>query len=151
MAGSLETDANAAGDRPGKLSEWTTSTALIAFTIALALLCVLVLTCTLAQTRISTISIDGVGVSIWKLNDMRKQWNGIRNQIRDATDDLAHLWEALPDIARRKAAITYYRHQIPLGKPAPAYRLLNEGWRAPDGSPGHQASRSPSGPWIIWS
>jgi len=46
----------------------------------------------------------------------------------DATDDLAHLWEALPDIARRKAAITYYRHQIPLGKPAPAYRVLNEGW-----------------------
>jgi pimeloyl-ACP methyl ester carboxylesterase len=46
----------------------------------------------------------------------------------DASGDLARLWEALPDLARRKAAITYYRHQMPVGKPAPRYRALHEGW-----------------------
>jgi len=46
----------------------------------------------------------------------------------DATDDLGHVWEALPDVARRKAAITYYRDQKPIGKPAPRYRALQEGW-----------------------
>lgn len=28
----------------------------------------------------------------------------------DATEDLVHLWRALPDRAHRKAALTYYRH-----------------------------------------
>jgi len=46
----------------------------------------------------------------------------------DATDDLGHVWEALPDVARRKAAITYYRDQKPIGKPVPRYRALQEGW-----------------------
>jgi pimeloyl-ACP methyl ester carboxylesterase len=46
----------------------------------------------------------------------------------DASADLARLWEALPDLAHRKAAITYYRHQMPVGKPAAPYRALHEGW-----------------------
>jgi pimeloyl-ACP methyl ester carboxylesterase len=46
----------------------------------------------------------------------------------DATEDLERVWEALPDLARRKAAISYYRHQMPVGKPAPPYRALHEGW-----------------------
>ncbi len=45
----------------------------------------------------------------------------------DARDDLARLWDALPDVAHRKAAITYYRHQMPLGKPAAPYRALHDG------------------------
>jgi hypothetical protein len=89
MTDILKSAANTPEGGPSKLREWTTSTMLIGFTILLGLVCVLVLTCTLAQTRIAAISIDGVSISIWKLNDLRKQWNGIRDQIRTATDDLA--------------------------------------------------------------
>jgi hypothetical protein len=32
----------------------------------------LVLACTLTQSRMSGMSIDGVNISIWKLNDIRK-------------------------------------------------------------------------------
>jgi pimeloyl-ACP methyl ester carboxylesterase len=46
----------------------------------------------------------------------------------DATGDLERVWEALPDVAHRKAAITYYRHQMPVGKPAVQYRALHQGW-----------------------
>src|ERR1700674_933871 len=88
MADRPETDANAAEERPSKLREWTISTMLIAFTIALGALCVLVLSCTLTQTRMSSISIDGVNISIWKLDDIRKQWNDIREQIHAQSDAL---------------------------------------------------------------
>ena len=46
----------------------------------------------------------------------------------DATADLARLWDALPDLAHRTAAVTYYRHQMPIGKPALRYRAMHEGW-----------------------
>jgi pimeloyl-ACP methyl ester carboxylesterase len=46
----------------------------------------------------------------------------------DATDDVARLWDALPDLAHRTAAVSYYRHQNPLSKPGPVYRSLHEGW-----------------------
>jgi hypothetical protein len=68
--------------------EWTISTMLILFTVSLGLLCVLVLSCTLTQTRMSNISIDGVNISIWKLDDIRKHWSDIREQIRAQSDEL---------------------------------------------------------------
>jgi pimeloyl-ACP methyl ester carboxylesterase len=46
----------------------------------------------------------------------------------DATDDLARLWDALPDLDHRTAAVSYYRHQVPLSKPAPVYRAWHDGW-----------------------
>ena len=81
MADKVATDASAAEEPTSKLVEMITSFGLIAFTIAVGLLCVLVLACTLTQTRMSGMSIDGVNISIWKLNDIRKQWNDIRLQI----------------------------------------------------------------------
>lgn len=82
-------DANAAADRPGKLREWVTSTVLIVFTIAVGLLCVLVLSCTLTQSRMSSISIDGVSVSIWKIDDIGTQWAAIREQIGEQSQALS--------------------------------------------------------------
>jgi len=82
------TDAKAGDARPSTLREWTTSTLLIAFTIGLGLLCVVVLSCTLTQTRMSSIAINGVNVTIWKLDDTRKQWAGIRDQISNQSDAL---------------------------------------------------------------
>jgi hypothetical protein len=81
VADKVATDASAAEEPTSKLVEMITSFGLIAFTIAVGLLCVLVLACTLTQTRMSGMSIDGVNISIWKLNDIRKQWNDIRLQI----------------------------------------------------------------------
>jgi hypothetical protein len=65
-----------------KARQTALSGALVIFTLAIGLLCVLMLSCTLTQTRMSTINIDGVGVSIWKLDDIRKQWGNLRDQIR---------------------------------------------------------------------
>jgi pimeloyl-ACP methyl ester carboxylesterase len=45
-----------------------------------------------------------------------------------AGGDLARLWDALPDLAHRTAAVSYYRHQTWPGEPAQAYRALHDGW-----------------------
>ena len=87
--------------KSGGLAAWLTSTILIVFTLVIGLLCVLVLSCTLTQTRMSSISIDGVNVSIWKLDDIRKQWTDIRKQIRAQADSLT---EAEKEATRRAFA-----------------------------------------------
>jgi hypothetical protein len=82
-------DADGVTGGPRKLREWVTSTVLIVFTVALGLMCVLVLSCTLTQTRMSSIVVDGVNISIWKLDDIRKQWSEIRDQILEQSDGLS--------------------------------------------------------------
>ena len=76
-------------EEPGKLRAALTSSALILFTIVVGLLCVMVLSCTLTQTRMASISIDGVNVSVWKLDDVRKRWSEIRDQIVDQSTALS--------------------------------------------------------------
>jgi hypothetical protein len=70
------------------IREWAISTMLILVTVVLGLLCVLVLSCTLTQARMSNISIEGVNISIWKLDDIRRHWSDIRDQIRVQSDEL---------------------------------------------------------------
>lgn len=62
--------------------EWIASVALITFTSLVGIGCVIALSSTLTQTRMSTIVIDGVPLSIWKLDDIRIQWAEIRDVIR---------------------------------------------------------------------
>jgi len=57
------------------------SSALIVFTLLVALLCVLLLSCTLTQTRLGSIAVNGVNISIWKLDYIRVQWSDIRQQL----------------------------------------------------------------------
>jgi hypothetical protein len=52
-------------------------------------MCVLVLSCTLTQTRMASIAIDGVNISVWKLDDVRKQWSGLRTQLVEQTNALS--------------------------------------------------------------
>jgi len=59
----------------------TTSFVLITFTFLVALLCVLLLSCTLTQSRIASIAVNGVNISIWKLDYIRVQWNDVRQQL----------------------------------------------------------------------
>lgn len=53
---------------------WLTSTLLILFTMTMAAICVVLLSTTLTQTRLSTLTIDGVPVSIHKLNIAAQAW-----------------------------------------------------------------------------
>ncbi|HTC06128.1 MAG TPA: hypothetical protein VK749_22165 [Xanthobacteraceae bacterium] len=54
-----------------KFRQVVTSILLVLCTSAVGLRCILVLACTLTQTRLSTISVGGVTISIWKLDDTR--------------------------------------------------------------------------------
>jgi hypothetical protein len=106
MAEKPASDAAAANgpiEDPSRLREWVTSTILIVFTMAVGLLCVVVLSCTLTQTRMSSIVIDGVNISIWKLDDIRKQWNDIRDQIREQSDALSEAESGLSATTKRNA------------------------------------------------
>jgi hypothetical protein len=73
---------------PSKAREWITSVLLITFTSLVGIACVTALSSTLTQTRMSTIAIDGVPLSIWKLDDIRIQWADIRNVISGLSESI---------------------------------------------------------------
>jgi hypothetical protein len=81
------------GGESEQISGWRnilTSALVIGFTTAISLLCILVLATTLTQTRMSGLTIDGVSLSIWKLDSLRQQWVAIRQQISKQTETLAN-------------------------------------------------------------
>jgi uncharacterized protein (DUF3084 family) len=96
-------DATAVENGGSRFRAFLTSTLLIAFTMAVGLTCVLVLSCTLTQMRMSSISVDGVSISIWKLDDIRKQWTGIRDQIFEQSDALSKAESELSLEAKKDA------------------------------------------------
>jgi hypothetical protein len=71
-----------------KAREVTTSAVLITFTALVGIACVIALASTLTQTRMSTLVIDGVPLSIWKLDDIRSQWTDIREAIDDLSTEI---------------------------------------------------------------
>jgi hypothetical protein len=62
---------------------WFTSLILVSTTMIVGVLCILVLSSTLTQTRLAGLTIDGVNLSIWKLDYIRREWAEIRAQLRD--------------------------------------------------------------------
>jgi hypothetical protein len=62
---------------------WLTSLILVSTTMIIGFFCILVLSSTLTQTRLASLTIDGVSLSIWKLDYIQRQWTDIRNQLRD--------------------------------------------------------------------
>jgi hypothetical protein len=97
--------ANGPGEDPSRLREWVTSTILIVFTIAVGLLCVLLLSCTLTQTRMSSIVIDGVNLNIWKLDDIRVQWSDIRDEMHSQSEALSEAQEALNEATKNSVPV----------------------------------------------
>jgi hypothetical protein len=93
-------NSEAGAERSSKWREWVTSTVLIVFTVAVGLVCVMVLSCTLTQTRISSIVVDGININIWKLDDIRLQWSGIREELREQSAALANAQEALDEATK---------------------------------------------------
>lgn len=67
---------------------WVISALLVSLTLTVAAVSVVVLSSTLTQTRLSAISVDGVSISIWKLNSIGREWAAIRHLIRDQSNDL---------------------------------------------------------------
>jgi low affinity Fe/Cu permease len=57
-----------------------TSTLLITLTVVVALACIVILSCTLTQTRVASLVIDGVAISIPKLDYVGRKWVANRNE-----------------------------------------------------------------------
>lgn len=77
---------SAGGTLTTKVLDKVTSTALILLTLAAGLACVIALASTLTQTRISNVTIDGVPISIWKLDSIRAEWTARRAQLASQSD-----------------------------------------------------------------
>jgi hypothetical protein len=84
--------------------EITTSAVLITFTALVGIACVVALASTLTQTRMSTLVIDGVPLSIWKLDDIRTQWTDIRDSIDDLSTEITEAEKQRTTIVGNEAA-----------------------------------------------
>src|SRR5882757_6711298 len=65
---------------PRRLKGFLASAVFIVFTLITGITCIFVLSATLTQARISSLAIEGVSLSIWKLDTVRQQWATIRDQ-----------------------------------------------------------------------
>jgi len=141
------TDTASSDEAASKFRQIVTSILLVLFTSAVGVLCILVLACTLTQTRLSTISIDGVTISIWKLDDTRTQWKKIRDRIRDQSEALIKVKQELDDAQQSLANDdgVYRPARTPLDAELQALKAGISGYepdlaKAMVGSPGEQVS-----------
>jgi len=141
------TDTASSDEAASKFRQIVTSILLVLFTSAVGVVCILVLACTLTQTRLSTISIDGVTISIWKLDDTRTQWKKIRDRIRDQSEALIKVKQELDDAQQSLANDdgVYRPARTPLDAELQAFRAGISGYepdlaKAMVGSPGEQVS-----------
>jgi hypothetical protein len=70
----------------------------------IGLICIVVLAATLTQTRIATLTIDGVNLSIWKLDSVRQGWQEIRDQQQRETKALGLAEIKRPETSAKKTA-----------------------------------------------
>jgi hypothetical protein len=68
----------------GRVSKFLAGLAFIGFTVATGLLCIVVLSATLTQARISGFAIEGVSLSIWKLDTVRLRAQQQKQALGDA-------------------------------------------------------------------
>ena len=111
-------------EEASKFRQVVTSILLVLFTTAVGLLCILVLACTLTQARLTTISVDGVNIGIWKLDDTRTQWKKLRDRMHDQSEALFKAKQDL-DEAHQKLAddeSTYRPARTPLDAELQAFR-----------------------------
>lgn len=79
------------------------STLLVVLTIFASCVAVTLLSCTLTQGRMSTLSIDGVTLSIWKLDAIRQDWSDTRNHIKELQSTLTMSQIKLSNVNVRKS------------------------------------------------
>jgi hypothetical protein len=102
----------AAADSPHDVDDlsrtrrWLTSTLLIVFTILAAAVCIILLSSTLTQSRLANLAIDGVGISIRKLDNVARQWVPLSQQRTKEANALnsaqSQLVELLPESTKAK-------------------------------------------------
>jgi hypothetical protein len=81
--GSKEPSQRADGrDGGSDVRGWFTSLILVSTTMIVGILCILVLSSTLTQTRLAGLTIDGVSLSIWRLDYIQHEWATVRRQLR---------------------------------------------------------------------
>jgi outer membrane murein-binding lipoprotein Lpp len=106
--------------------DWIIRTSLICLTLLIAVLCILLLAGTLTQSRISSISVDGVNISVWKLDDIRKQWKDIRDQLDATTTELnqAHKRQTDLDVENANFRASYPAERTDIDARLAAYVAL---------------------------
>jgi hypothetical protein len=98
-----------ARDRMGEVRVRLVSIALITLTAFIGVVCTVALAATLTQARISSLSIEGVSLSVWKLEALRQQWDEIRTARKDLNRALgkAEQQRAEQNAKRRSAEAEY--------------------------------------------
>lgn len=81
MSGAEANPPKANGEK-GEPQNWWKSLLLIGFTAIVGAMSILLLSATLAQSRISNLIFDGVSLTVWKLEQVRSQWSDTRGQQR---------------------------------------------------------------------
>ena len=88
LKAALDTPRNDYDQRLESKTQKVLSFCIVLVTMLLCIVCVIMLSCTLTQTRVSSISLSGVNISVWKLDDVRKQWTTLRTQISTQTSEI---------------------------------------------------------------
>lgn len=92
--------------------DWIIRTALMCLTLVIAVLCILLLAGALTQSRVSSISVDGVNINVWKLDDIRKQWSDLRDQLHAKTIELNKVHQIQSDLdATNSSFVSNYSAQ----------------------------------------
>lgn len=103
------TDTTQSETRAASIVTAALSWLLIAWTAAISAICVMALASTLTQSRVSALSIDGVPISIWKLDSVRAQWSQLRAQRAKQKDAFAQaVQERVDAISQQTAAAGVY-------------------------------------------
>lgn len=93
-----------AGPQSVQGHNWLISALLILFTLIVAFSCIVVLSTTLTQTRVATLTIDGVNVGIRKLDHVGRQWAKIPRRLEDQTRGLAKAQDSFAGASGRATA-----------------------------------------------
>jgi hypothetical protein len=74
-----------ASDRPigATITRGFISGSLMILTAVVSFVAVIVLSCTLTQGRMSSLSVDGVSLSVWKLDAIHEDWLSLRQEIKE--------------------------------------------------------------------
>jgi hypothetical protein len=87
------------------VGDYATSSLLVVFTLLVGIACAVMLSSTLTQTRMSGITVNGVNINIWKLNDISTKWSEIRRQISGMSDELAAVEKTRRELASQKLKV----------------------------------------------
>ncbi len=99
------------GRAGGVFRGWFTSLILVSTTMIVGVLCILVLSSTLTQTRLAGLTIDGVSLSIWKLDYIQREWASIRKQLRAQSLKLIETERARNELSSQ-LAVTETRYSV---------------------------------------